>query len=279
MSTAFHPQTDGMTERMNRSVAQIFRSAISADQTDWVDKAPMVEFAINSSISETTGFAPFELNYTHMPNIMPGIQLGGVVNKGIREFVESATQNLNDAYDAILARRVFQKTQADKHRRQDPEIKQGDKVFLATKDLALPKGRAGKFLPKFIGPYLVLEAKPTVSTYKLDLPNELKNRNIHPVFHVSRLRPYHANDDRLFPGRDSVEPYDYGEPDEETGVEVIEGHRWKGKKLQFHVKWIDGTDSWESLSTVNDCAALDDYLALKGVREPQELSKGRNAAQ
>jgi hypothetical protein len=233
----------------------------------------MVEFAINSSVNETTGFAPFEINYTRMPSVMPKIHMSQTVHKGIREFVEAAQQNLNDAYDAIIARRVFQKVQADKHRRVEPEIKAGDKVFLATKDLALPKGRAGKFLPKFIGPYLVLEAKPDVSTYRLDLSDELKHRNIHPVFHVSRLRPYHSNDDKLFPGRSSVTPYDFGEPDEETGVEAIDGHQWKARTLRFHVKWIDGTDTWERLSVVNDCVALDEYLKLQGVQEPSELSK------
>ena len=165
MSTAFHPQTDGATERMIRSVGQIFRSAISADQTDWVEKTPMVEFAINSSVSETTGMAPFEINSTTFPTIMPRIQWEGSAHKGIREFVEAAEQNLNDAYDTIIAARVFQKVKADKHRKAEPELKAGSKVYLATKDLALPKGRAGKFLPKFIGPYLVLEAKPDSSNY------------------------------------------------------------------------------------------------------------------
>ena len=66
MSTAFHPQTDGTTERANRSIAQILRTVVANDQQDWSDKCPMVEFAINSSINATTGYAPFELNYRYM---------------------------------------------------------------------------------------------------------------------------------------------------------------------------------------------------------------------
>ena len=273
MSTAFHPQTDGATERMIRSVGQIFQSAISADQTDWVDKAPMVEFAINSSVSETTGMAPFEINSTTFPTIMPRIQWGGSVHKGIWEFIETVEQNLNDAYDAIIAARVFQKVKVDKHRKAEPELQAGSKVYLATKDLALPRGRAGKFLPKFIGPYLVLEAKTNSSNYRLDLPEDLQRRRIHPVFHISHLCPHNPNDKKLFPGRGSVEPYDFREPDEETRVNSIDGHCWNGAKLQLHIKWIDGTDSWESLRTVNECAALDDYLVLHGVGQPDELPK------
>jgi hypothetical protein len=67
MSTAFHPETDGASERAIRSIAQILRSMVKPDQKDWVEKIPLVEFAINSSISKSTGFAPFELNYGYMP--------------------------------------------------------------------------------------------------------------------------------------------------------------------------------------------------------------------
>ena len=67
MSTAFHPQTDGATERANRSIAQILCTIVSNDQKDWSGKCPMVEFAINSTINATMGYAPFELNHGYMP--------------------------------------------------------------------------------------------------------------------------------------------------------------------------------------------------------------------
>ena len=143
-------------------------------------------------------------------------------------------------------------------------------MYLTTKDLALPRGRAGKFFPKFIGPYLVLKAKTNSSNYQLDLPEDLQRRRIHPVFHISCLHPHNPNKEKLFPGRSSVKPYDFREPDEETGVNSIDGHCWNGAKLQLHIKWIDGTDSWESLHTVNECA---DYIALHGVEQPDELPK------
>ena len=67
MSTEFHPQMDGAIERANRSIAQILHTVVSNDQRDWSDKCPMVEFAINSSVNATTGYAPFELHYGSMP--------------------------------------------------------------------------------------------------------------------------------------------------------------------------------------------------------------------
>ena len=63
MSLVFHPQTDGTTERVNRTVTQMIRQCVQPDQKDWVVKLPAVEFAINSAWSSTTGFSPFQLNY------------------------------------------------------------------------------------------------------------------------------------------------------------------------------------------------------------------------
>jgi hypothetical protein len=70
MSSAYHPQTDGATERANRTVTQMLRQCINNKQTDWVSKLPAIEFAINSARSESTGYAPFFLNSGQMPRPM-----------------------------------------------------------------------------------------------------------------------------------------------------------------------------------------------------------------
>ena len=69
MSTSFHPQTDGVTKRVNRVVNQVLRAVIQPDQSDWYKKLPMVEFAINSSENKLTGYMPFELNYRYIPTL------------------------------------------------------------------------------------------------------------------------------------------------------------------------------------------------------------------
>ena len=199
---------------MNRSVGQIFRGAISPSQLDWVIKAPMVEYAINSSISESTGFAPFELTYGYMPSIIRQLPDGHVAPPGVTDFAKRAMQYIADAHDAIIARRVFQRNSANACRRSEPEIKVDDKVYLSTANLALPKGRAGKLLPRYIGPYTVLKALPETSNYELELPAELAKRRLHRRFHVNLLKPHQANDDVQFPGRASVDAYDWGAPDD-----------------------------------------------------------------
>ena len=101
MSTVFHPQMDGATEQANHSIDQILRMIINDDQKNWADKCPMVEFAPNSSVSTTTGFAPFELNQGYMPQIrMP--TLFDTTFKGVKQFTLQAKWDLIAAHDAII---------------------------------------------------------------------------------------------------------------------------------------------------------------------------------
>ncbi|SJL18178.1 uncharacterized protein ARMOST_21755 [Armillaria ostoyae] len=274
MSTSFHPQTDGATERANHSIGQIFHTAICPDQRDWLIKVPIVEFALNSSMNASTCFAPFELVGGYMPSMMREVRYDKLVPPGIHAFAIQAMQNLYDAHDALIASRVFQTHEANKHRSPELDIKEGSKVYLSTKNLNLPKARATKLLPKFVGPYTVLMADHKTSTYELDLPEELIKRRIHPRFHVSLLRPYIESDSVLFPDRKKPEPYDFGAPDDaEEFVECIEGHEWKNNSLFFYVRWALGDLTIEPYSKCKALKALDEYLAVAGISDPKNLPK------
>lgn len=266
MSTAFHPQTDGATEKANQSIGQILRTMVEPNQTDWVDKLPLVEFAINSNISSSTGFAPFELNYGTMPMLISGITPTEKARPGVRRFVNQAIGNLEMAHDAIIESRVQQTHQSNKRRRPETPFAVGDKVYLSTENLALPKGRSRKLMPKYIGPYQVTDSHPEKSRYTLDLPPELKARRIHPSFHVSRLRDYHRNDDKVFPKREVRAYYDFGDAeDNEWLVDEIIAHQWSGNKISFLVQWNLGDTTWEPYSECKDLEALDRYLELLGI--------------
>ena len=276
MSTSFHPQTDGQTERANRNIGQIFRAVVRHDQKDWVDRVDLTEFAINASIAETTKFAPFELNGGYMPSMMKEIRSDETIPRGIRSFAEAALQNLADAHDAIIETRVFQTSRTNARRKTDPEIVEGTLVYLSTKNLNLPKGRARKLCPKFVGPWKVMKAWPGTSTYELELPTALRERRIHPKFHISLLRPYNASNDALFPNRIQPEPYDFGtDDDQEWFVDEILGHRWDGRDLELEVRWSLGDTTWEPLANCKDLAALDRYLELQGVERPAQLARRR----
>ena len=113
MSTVFHPQTDGTTEWANCSIGQILRMIINDDQKNWADKCPMVEFALNSSVSTTTGFTLFELKQGYMPYIrMP--TLFDTTFKGVKQFSLQVKWDLMVAHDMIIANRVQQTFHANK---------------------------------------------------------------------------------------------------------------------------------------------------------------------
>ena len=141
MSTAFHPQMDGAMEQVNRSIAQILCTVVSNDQKDCSGKCPMVEFAINSSVNATMGYAPFELNHGYMPQSGQHISTDTTF-KGVKQFTQQAVWNLLDADDAILEHRIEQIHYSNKCCKPSIKYQINDLVYLSTKTLTLPKHRA-----------------------------------------------------------------------------------------------------------------------------------------
>src|SRR3984957_10715358 len=174
----------------------------------------------------------------------------------------------------MIASRVNQTHFANKRQAEDPAVTVGDLMYLSMENLNLPKGRAHKLLPKFIGPYPVEKVHADKSNYTLTLPPELVKRRIHPRFHISRLRLHGPNDNERFPLREVQTFYDFGDdPEAEWKVSEIVGHRWVCNKLELYVKWSLGDTTWEPVASCNELSALDDYLALRGVESPQDLPK------
>jgi len=179
MSTSFHPQTYGATQRANRSIGQMFWALIKPDKKNWVEKSPLIEFAINSSIGNTMGLAPFEINYRYMPAMMREMRTMERTPPGVKTFAWNALKNMTLAHDALITDRIFQQKYANKKWCKEPEIKINDFVYLSTKNPAMPKGRANKFIPKYVGPYKVTKVIPSTSNYELELLMELIKWWIH----------------------------------------------------------------------------------------------------
>lgn len=109
-----------------------------------------MELAINSSISASLSFAPFELNYGWTPKLIH-YPIINTSFKGVQVIAKLAAENIDCAFDAIIASRVYMHGQANtKHRQDDPALEVGSKAYLSTKNLSLPKGRTDKLVPKYI---------------------------------------------------------------------------------------------------------------------------------
>ncbi|KAJ9520421.1 hypothetical protein QJQ45_000182 [Haematococcus lacustris] len=179
LSSAYHPQTDGQTERANRTVEDMLRPFHLA----------AVEFAYNSSEHVGTGFTPFYLNCGQHPTTPSALLLPPptlVPSQAAEDFVTSMRNNLTAARSALQRSIDTQKLHADQHRRHE-EFEVGDVVLLSCANLNLQAAvNSAKLQPRFVGPFMVL-AKHSPVSYKLDLPSSMR---ILPTFHISRLRPY-----------------------------------------------------------------------------------------
>jgi len=268
LSSAFHPQTDGATERANRTMTQKLRQCVNARQKDWVTKLPAIEFAMNSAQSSTTGFSPFYLNYGRNPS--PMIWKGEEVYPGVRQFAENMKDAIMSAHDAIIAARVQQTVQANR-KRLPAMYKEGDLVYLSTKNISLPKRRARKLAPKYLGLFPITRVIKEGATYQLGLSEELIKRGVNQAFHASLLRPHVPSDDRRFPGRLPIQIPGFGEKPKEWIVDRIITHHGKGLGSEFQILWKAGDKLWASYREVAHLNALDRYCELMGVSDTSGL--------
>ena len=211
--------------------------------------------------------------YGYMPTILKDVGMSEFA--GVQDFADNACNMIIHAHDALIEARVDQTFQANKRcRHDDPRLQVGQTAYLLTQNLKLPKARAHKLKPKYIGPYPIISCDREWSHYTLELPDELLHRHIHPTFHANLLRPAIPNDDECFPNREATFFYDFGDdPDREWLVEAIVDHEFVGNTIYFHIQWDMGETTCEPYQNCKDLEALDRYLKLHGATNWCELPK------
>ena len=254
-------------------MTQMLRQCIGTHQKDWVNKLPSVEFAINLARSDSTGYSPFFLNTGRMPRPMIWNNAALDEYPGVRVYAQKVKHAIMSAHDSIIAARVKQTKDANKRRRPSPFSK-GDLVYVSTKNMSLPKGLARKLIPKFIGPYLIIEDFKN-NSYRLELPSNLKRRGIHNVFHSSLLRIHEPNDDRLFPGRLESQVAELEDQEGEWVIDKLLAHAGKGADAVFEVLWKSGDHTWLPYSALAKSDAMVTYLELQGAERIADLADGK----
>ncbi|KAL0549282.1 hypothetical protein IC582_013763 [Cucumis melo] len=187
-STAFHPQTDGQTERLNQVLEDMLRACALEFPGSWDSHLHLMEFAYNNSYQATIGMAPFEALYGRC--CRSPVCWGEVGEQRLMgpELVQSTNEAIQKIRSRMHTAQSRQKSYADV-RRKDLEFEIGDKVFLKVAPMkgVLRFERRGKLSPRFVGPFEILERIGLVA-YRLALPPSLSA--VHDVFHVSMLRKY-----------------------------------------------------------------------------------------
>lgn len=269
MSTSFHPQTDGQTERANRSLEDMIRAYVNHKQSDWDIHLPALELATNNSKQASTGYSPFYLNYGFHPQLPVNINIE-TPNPSAKDFIVQLKEDLDEARKNLVEAQNRQAKYANQSRRE-VVFQTGDQVMLSTIDYKLRSfsGISQKLLPKFVGPFKIIRVVSPVA-YELELPSSMK---IHPVFHVSKLRKYIPNDSESFPTREHIirPAPDMVDGQEEYEVEEIMDKRVRqqGRQhvVEYLVKWkgYPSTEStWEPLTNLTNASeAITEFEAIR----------------
>ena len=260
LSTAYHPETDGQTERMNAELEQYLRIYCNWHQDDWPDWLPSAEFSINNHVSATTRVTPFFANTGFHPRLgfEPALPVPeNLDSRGLESAADADNFALrmeqidNYCHDTIGLAQESQQEFANRRRQNAPAYQEGDRVYVSARNMN--QGRPSRKLSdQWLGPYEIIK-RVSSHAYRLRLRPQDK---VHPTFHTSLLRP--APSDPL-PGQITEPPPPLaplrmdGEPDpdarpEELQWEVarVEDSKREKDHLKFLVRWVGYPDvTWE----------------------------------
>jgi hypothetical protein len=262
LSTSYHPQTDGQTERMNRTLEQILRMYINHQQTNWSHLLHNVEFAINNAQSSTTKHTPFFLNYGTHPKT-PGMN-----NLKTPQLTPDQTQTTTELVKTLIHNAQKSQEHYYNQRHTATEFAEGDLVLIKTQHLTIPynsERKSRKLLQKFIGPYKIIK-KINSNAYKLELPPHL--HLIHPVFSVAFLRKYNQNTNSDI--SDEVSQPNYMDANAQRLIERIHNSKITRNHTFYLIQW-EGLpveeSTWykesEVLQMENGKFQIDEYLYWK----------------
>lgn len=254
LSTPFHPQTDGQTERLNAVLEQYLRAYCNYLQTDWAVWLPLAEFATNNHVSDTTGLSPFFSVYGYNPrfDLGPVESSGSTSVDGAARDADSFASHMENIFSYLRSQMTYAQAlyteTANSHRDPAPAYHPGDSVWVNAKNIQTLRPRK-KLDWKNLGPFKVI--KPVGShAYHLQLPPRM---HFHPVFPVSLLRP--ANSDPV-PGQTQPPP---------PPIEVEDHEEWEvedlldrtADKKHYLVQWRGYDEpTWEPFEHVQHLPAL-----------------------
>jgi len=252
MSTSYHPQSDGQTERVNQVLGGYLSIFVNYNQDDWYHLLPLAEFAYNNSVTNAHNMTPFFANYGYYPQT-EWLKEREAQNPGANLFAHWMQTIHQQARQSLEKTREAMGRYYNRKAKQQPDFKIGDMVTLNAKNIRT-KRPSKKLAPKLHGPFKILERQGELA-YKLKLSERCK---IHPVFHVSLHKPYRTS---IRPAREQppMEPEEI-DGDLEWEVEKIikseiisydqrvRGRTRTFKELRYFVKWrgcSEDENTWE----------------------------------
>ena len=214
-STTCHPQTDGQTEVVNRTLSTMLRAILKSNLKMWEECLPHIEFAYNRSLHSTTKMCPFEIVYGFLPRApidllpLPSSEKVNFDAKQRAELILKMHELTKENIEKMNARYKLAGDKGRKHVVFEP----GDLVWLHLRKDRFPDLRKSKLMPRADGPFKVLQ-KINDNAYKLELPADF---GVSPTFNIADLKPYLGEDDELPSRTTSIQE---GEDDEDISTNV-----------------------------------------------------------
>nr|GEU94608.1 putative reverse transcriptase domain-containing protein [Tanacetum cinerariifolium] len=197
LSIAYHPETDGQSERMIQTLEDMLRACVIDFVNSWDRHLPLVKFSYNNSYHASIKAAPFEVLYGRKcRSPVCWSEVGDSQLTGLK-LIRETTKKIGQIKNRLLTARSRQKSYADvRHKLMEFEV--GDMVMLKVSPWKgiIRFGKRGKLSPRYIGPFEIIKRIGPVA-YTLELPEKL--HGIHNMFHVSNLKKCLADENLVIP--------------------------------------------------------------------------------
>jgi hypothetical protein len=263
-SSAYHPQSDGQTERMNPGIEQFLRAYAGMYQKDWVKWLPMAEFSYNNSTHSATGISPFKCLYGRDPTMTPS-----KVQTEVPEANSMANKPQEIWDETSAALKLAKERMAGREPGEIPNsFEVGEKVWLDSRNLRL-KTNSPKLTDRRLGPFEVTE-KLSERAYHLKLPENLK---IHDVFYVGLLSK--VNEDPARPITQEPGPL-VVEGEEEYKVEEIIDSERRPDRWYYRVKWKGygpESNTWEPKGNLEHAETILKKYHQKLLKKARDTAK------
>ncbi|PKU77656.1 hypothetical protein MA16_Dca013448 [Dendrobium catenatum] len=193
LSSAYHPQSNGQTEVVNRTLGSMLRCLVQDYPKRWEEVLTTAEFAYNSMVNRSTGKSPFSIVFTKLPNLALDVAILPKCKSGAASiFTRQYSKMLEDVHTQLNRSNQQYKASADLHKRQ-VLFRVGDLVMVRLRRERFAPGTYNKLSRRKIGPVPIV-AKINDNAYTVELP---PGYNTAPTFNVSDIWPFHPPDDTV----------------------------------------------------------------------------------